>query len=160
MIADLKPEIALLKRDRYGRTAERSAKLLDQPDLQLGELVADAAGQSLRGVALGLTSSLFAGSERGGQRIARVSDTPVSRRHGLLPWNWTPTDKTANAVTAAYPTLPGAQDGPAKSPGRSPGLPFSGWSAIWPMENRRCAASPCLVLSCRRRLVAHHRERR
>jgi chromosome segregation ATPase len=43
MIAGLKLEIALLKRDKYGRSAERSAKLLDQLELQLGELVADAA---------------------------------------------------------------------------------------------------------------------
>ena len=39
MIAGLKLEIALLKRDKYGRSAERSAKLLDQLELQLGELV-------------------------------------------------------------------------------------------------------------------------
>lgn len=43
MIAGLKLEIALLKRDKYGRSAERSAKLLDQLELQLGELVAYAA---------------------------------------------------------------------------------------------------------------------
>jgi transposase len=43
MIAGLTLEIALLKRDKYGRSAERSAKLLDQLELQLGELVADAA---------------------------------------------------------------------------------------------------------------------
>jgi len=43
MIAGLKLEIALLKRDKYGRSAERTAKLLDQLELQLGELVADAA---------------------------------------------------------------------------------------------------------------------
>ena len=43
MVAGLKLEIALLKRDKYGRSAERSAKLLDQLELQLGELVADAA---------------------------------------------------------------------------------------------------------------------
>ncbi|MDT8328996.1 MAG: IS66 family transposase, partial [Roseovarius sp.] len=36
-------EIAMLKRDKYGRSAERSAKLLDQLELQLEELVADAA---------------------------------------------------------------------------------------------------------------------
>ncbi len=36
-------EVALLKRDKYGRSAERSAKLLDQLELQLEELVADAA---------------------------------------------------------------------------------------------------------------------
>jgi multidrug efflux pump subunit AcrA (membrane-fusion protein) len=43
MIAGLKLEIALLKRDKYGRSAERSARLLDQLELQLEELVADAA---------------------------------------------------------------------------------------------------------------------
>ncbi|SDJ55201.1 IS66 family transposase [Salipiger marinus] len=43
MIAGLKLEIALLKRDKYGRSAERSAKLFDQLELQLGELIADAA---------------------------------------------------------------------------------------------------------------------
>ena len=43
MIAGLKLEIALLKRDKFGRSAERSAKLLDQMELQLEELVADAA---------------------------------------------------------------------------------------------------------------------
>ncbi len=43
MIAGLKLEIAILKRDKYGRSAERSAKLLDQLELQLEELVADAA---------------------------------------------------------------------------------------------------------------------
>jgi transposase len=86
----------------------------------------NAAERSLRGVALGRKSWLFAGSERGGQRaaamytligtaklndvdpqawladvIARISDTPVSRLHELLPWNWKPADKTESAVKAA-----------------------------------------------------------
>ena len=43
MIAALKLEIAILKRDKYGRSAERTARLLDQLELQLEELVADAA---------------------------------------------------------------------------------------------------------------------
>ena len=43
MIAVLKLEIALLKRDKYGRSAERTARLIDQLELQLEELVADAA---------------------------------------------------------------------------------------------------------------------
>ena len=76
-------------------------------------LTNNAAERSLRGVALGRKSWLFAGSERGGQRaaamytligtaklndidpqawladvIARISDIPVSRLHELLPWNW------------------------------------------------------------------------
>ena len=73
----------------------------------------NAAERSLRGVALGRKSWLFAGSGRGGQRaafmysligtaklndidpqawladvIARISDMPVSRLHELLPWEW------------------------------------------------------------------------
>jgi len=75
----------------------------------------NSAERSLRGVALGRKSWLFAGSERGGQRaafmysligtaklndidpqawladiIARISDLPVSRLPELLPWNWKP----------------------------------------------------------------------
>lgn len=78
----------------------------------------NAAERSLRGVALGRKSWLFAGSERGGQRaafmysligtaklnnidpqawladaIARISDIPVSRLPELLPWNWKPKGK-------------------------------------------------------------------
>jgi transposase len=48
MIAALKLEIALLKRDKYGRSAERSAKLVDQLELQLEELEASAAEDALR----------------------------------------------------------------------------------------------------------------
>lgn len=73
----------------------------------------NAAERSLRGVALGRKSWLFAGSERGGHRaafmysligtaklndidpqawladvIARISNMPVSRLHELLPWEW------------------------------------------------------------------------
>ena len=73
----------------------------------------NSAERSLRGVALGRKSWLFAGSERGGQRaafmysligtaklngidpqawladiIARISDLPVSRLPELLPWKW------------------------------------------------------------------------
>ncbi len=48
MIAALKLEIALLKRDKYGRSAERTARLIDQMELQLEELVADAAEDEAR----------------------------------------------------------------------------------------------------------------
>jgi transposase len=73
----------------------------------------NAAERSLRGVALGRKSWLFAGSERGGHRaafmytligtaklngidpqawladaITRISDMPVSRLPELLPWAW------------------------------------------------------------------------
>jgi len=76
-------------------------------------LTNNTAERSLRGVALGRKSWLFAGSERGGQRaaamyaligtaklnsidpqawladvIARISEMPVSRLHELLPWHW------------------------------------------------------------------------
>ena len=82
-----------------------------------------AAERSLRGVALGRKSRLFAGSERGGQRaaalytligtaklndidpqawladvIARISDIPVSRLPELLPWN---SNAAKNEVKAA-----------------------------------------------------------
>ncbi len=87
-------------------------------------LTNNAAERSLRGVALGRKSWLFAGSERGGQRaafmysligtaklngidpqawladvIARISDLPASRLHELLPWNWSrPVDLSTEAA--------------------------------------------------------------
>ena len=76
-------------------------------------LTNNAAERALRGVALGRTSWLFAGSERGGERAAfmytlivtakmndidpqvwladvleRLPDMPVSRVSEMLPWNW------------------------------------------------------------------------
>lgn len=81
-------------------------------------LTNNAAERSLRGVALGRKSWLFAGSERGGQRaafiysligtaklngidpqawladvIARISDLPLSRLPELLPWHWRSPEK-------------------------------------------------------------------
>lgn len=78
-------------------------------------LTNNAAERSLRGVALGRKSWLFAGSERGGHRaafmyslvvtakmndidpqawladvLARMPNLPVSRLPDLLPWNWRP----------------------------------------------------------------------
>lgn len=78
-------------------------------------LTNNAAERSLRGVALGRKSWLFAGSERGGDRaafmytlivtaklndidpqawladvLARLPGTSVSHLHELLPWNWKP----------------------------------------------------------------------
>lgn len=48
MIAGLKLEIALLKREQYGRSSERTARLIDQLELQLEELVTDAAEDAAR----------------------------------------------------------------------------------------------------------------
>ena len=45
---DPRLEIAVLKRDKYGRSAERTARLVDQMELQLEELVADAAEDEAR----------------------------------------------------------------------------------------------------------------
>jgi transposase len=86
-------------------------------------LTNNAAERALRGVALGRKSWLFAGSERGGHRaafiytlivtakmndidpqawladvIARLPNTPVSRVHELLPWNWITARENAKAA--------------------------------------------------------------
>jgi transposase len=48
LIAGLKLEIAMLKRDKYGRSAERTARLIDQLELQLEELETAAAEDAIR----------------------------------------------------------------------------------------------------------------
>ena len=48
MIAGLKLEIALLKREQYGHSSERTSRLIDQLELQLEELVTDAAEDAAR----------------------------------------------------------------------------------------------------------------
>ena len=78
-------------------------------------LTNNAAERTLRGIALGRKSWLFAGSDRGGERaaamysliataklndvdprawladvLARIADQPASRLHELLPWHWAP----------------------------------------------------------------------
>jgi transposase len=64
MIAALKLEIAILKRDKYGRSAERTARLIDQLELQLEELVADAAEDNARAEQAAQKTTKVAGFER------------------------------------------------------------------------------------------------
>jgi transposase len=85
----------------------------------------NAAERALRGIALGRKSWLFAGSDRGGQRaakmyslivtakmnnidphawladvLARIAGQPAHRLDELLPWNWKPPASTGAAVAA------------------------------------------------------------
>ena len=89
-------------------------------------LTNNAAERALRGIALGRKSWLFAGSDRGGERVAfiytligtaklndidpqawladtlaRINDIPQSRLHELLPWNWVPSAEPAQIKLAA-----------------------------------------------------------
>ena len=66
LIAHLKLQIAKLRREQYGPSAERSRRLLDQLELQLEELEADAAGDDLA-------------AEAAAQKSTSV--TPFERRH-------------------------------------------------------------------------------
>lgn len=64
MIAALKLEIALLRRDKYGHSAERTARLIDQLELQLEELVANAAEDTARAGLAAEQTTKVAGFER------------------------------------------------------------------------------------------------
>ena len=64
IIAGLKLEIALLRRDKYGRSAERTARLIDQLELQLEELVVNAAEDKARAEQAAEQTTQVAGFER------------------------------------------------------------------------------------------------
>jgi hypothetical protein len=86
----------------------------------------NAAERALRAVALGRKNYLFAGSDAGGERAARIysligsaklngidpeaylrevltriADYPVNRIADLLPWNVTPAGSTTRTIAAA-----------------------------------------------------------
>ena len=52
LIAHLKLQIAKLRREQYGPSAERSQRLLDQMELQLEDLEADATEDDLTAIAM------------------------------------------------------------------------------------------------------------
>jgi hypothetical protein len=75
--------------------------LLHQLELQLEELVADAAENRMQ---VERKTTKINGIEPQiwlADVIARNSDMPVSRLQKLLPWHWTPTDKSESSVKTA-----------------------------------------------------------
>jgi len=64
MIAHLKLQIAKLLREQYGASAERTRRLLDQMELQLGDLEADAAEDILIAAAAAEKATSVAGFDR------------------------------------------------------------------------------------------------
>lgn len=64
LIAHLKLQIAKLKREQYGPSAERSRRLLDQMELELADLEADASEYDLAAEAAAAKASKVAAFER------------------------------------------------------------------------------------------------
>ena len=80
MVAHLKLMIAKLRRDQFGQSSERSRRLLDQFELQLEELEADAAEDDGVAAAAGIQAGLpetvgpaFHASEAGTRAAAGAS---------------------------------------------------------------------------------------
>jgi len=64
LIAHLKLQIAKLKREQYGSSAERSRRLLDQMELELADLEVDASEDDLAAEAAAAKASKVAAFER------------------------------------------------------------------------------------------------
>jgi len=64
VIAHLKLQIAMLKRDQYGASAERTRRLLDQMELQLEDLEADATQDNLAAEAAAARTTSVTAFER------------------------------------------------------------------------------------------------
>ena len=64
MIAHLKLQIAKLRREQYGPSAERSQRLLDQMELQLEDLEADATEDDLTAAAMAEKATTVVAFER------------------------------------------------------------------------------------------------
>ena len=95
LIAHLKLQIAKLKREQYGPSAERSRRLLDQMELQLEELEADAAEDDLIAEEAAAKTTTVKLNDVDPQAwladvLTRIADHPATRLDELLPWNWGP----------------------------------------------------------------------
>jgi len=64
VIAHLKLQIAMLKREQYGASAERTRRLLDQMELQLEDLEADATQDDLAAEAAAARTTSVTAFER------------------------------------------------------------------------------------------------
>ena len=82
MIKHLKLEIAKLRREHYGHSAERRARLIDQMELQLEELEAAATEDEIEALNVAKTSAV-AGFER--RRPTRTLEVSARNRAEARP---------------------------------------------------------------------------
>ena len=86
LIAHLKLEIAKLNRDRFGPRSERSARLLDQMELQLEELEASATADELAAeTAAARTTTVAAFTRKRPSRQPFPADLPRERQVAPAP---------------------------------------------------------------------------
>ena len=93
MIAHLKLQIAKLRREQYGPSAERSARLLEQMELQLEDLEADAGEDDVAAEAAAAKAASVAAFERKRpvrKPFPRASAARARRHHRavLVPGLW------------------------------------------------------------------------